>query len=41
MCLPELWVNSRYFALLWVIFCEVGSVYGSALQRFALIMGKC
>ena len=24
-----------------VMFCKFGPVYGSALQRFALIMGKC
>ena len=26
--------------MLWVIFCEFGPEYGSALRRFALVMGK-
>ena len=41
MCLPGLWVNLRYFAMVIqkAMSCEFGPVYGVKLQHFALVMG--
>ena len=40
MCLLWFRVNLRYFARVIVHVCEVCPGYGSALRKFALVMGK-